>query len=101
MQKFPGSGMPPVDERIVAPESRAEILEGRLIFAPPAEEKHAVPHADLAYVLRAHVKPEFKVAVSLPDRPQAEGLGASKRAAEQAAAEAMLTSVGVKLDKVS
>jgi dsRNA-specific ribonuclease len=36
----------------------------------------------------------------LPDRPQAEGLGASKRAAEQAAAAAMLTSVGVKLDKV-
>jgi ribonuclease-3 len=48
-----------------------------------------------------HHDPEFKVAVSLPDRPLAEGLGASKRAAEQAAAEAMLTSVGVKLDKVS
>jgi ribonuclease-3 len=46
-----------------------------------------------------HHDPEFKVAVSLPDRPQAEGLGASKRAAEQAAAAAMLTSVGVKLDK--
>ncbi|MBS0247897.1 MAG: ribonuclease III [Proteobacteria bacterium] len=48
-----------------------------------------------------HHDPEFKVAVSLPDRPPAEGLGASKRAAEQAAAAAMLTSVGVKLDKVS
>ena len=48
-----------------------------------------------------HHDPEFKVAVVLPDRPQAEGLGASKRAAEQAAAAAMLTSVGVKLDKVS
>lgn len=46
-----------------------------------------------------HHDPEFKVAVILPDRPQAEGLGASKRAAEQAAAAAMLTSVGVKLDK--
>ncbi|MCW5689162.1 MAG: ribonuclease III [Pseudolabrys sp.] len=48
-----------------------------------------------------HHDPEFKVAVVLPDRPQAEGLGASKRAAEQAAAAAMLTSVGVKLDKIS
>ena len=46
-----------------------------------------------------HHDPEFKVAVVLPERPQAEGLGASKRAAEQAAAAAMLTSVGVKLDK--
>jgi Uma2 family endonuclease len=64
--------LPPVDERIVAPESRAEILEGRLIFAPPAEEKHAVPHADLAYVLRAHVKPEFKVAVDMLTRTSTE-----------------------------
>ncbi len=48
-----------------------------------------------------HHDPEFKVAVSLPDRPPAEGLGASKRAAEQAAAAAMLTGVGVKLDKIS
>ena len=31
-------------------------------------------------------------------KPQAEGTGASKRAAEQAAALAMLTSVGVKPD---
>jgi ribonuclease-3 len=47
-----------------------------------------------------HHDPVFKVAVVLPDRPQAEGSGASKRAAEQAAAAAMLTSVGVKTDKI-
>jgi ribonuclease-3 len=46
-----------------------------------------------------HHDPEFKVAVVLPGHPTAEGVGASKRAAEQAAAAAMLTSVGVKLDK--
>jgi ribonuclease-3 len=46
-----------------------------------------------------HHDPKFKVGVVLPDRPQAEGLGSSKRAAEQAAAAAMLTSVGVKADK--
>lgn len=46
-----------------------------------------------------HHDPEFKVAVVLPDRAQAEGLGASKRAAEQAAAAAMLTREGVKVDK--
>ena len=47
-----------------------------------------------------HHDPEFRVAVVLPDRPPAEGLGNSKRAAEQAAAAAMLTRVGVSADKL-
>jgi len=44
--------------------------------------------------------PEFRVAVELPDLAPAEGLGRSKRAAEQAAAAAMLTRAGVKSDHV-
>jgi len=46
-----------------------------------------------------HHDPEFRVAVTLPDRPAAEGFGSSKRAAEQAAAAEMLASVGVAVDK--
>jgi len=46
-----------------------------------------------------HHKPKFSVTVSLPGRPPTEGTGASKRAAEQAAAAAMLTHVGVAADK--
>ena len=42
--------------------------------------------------------PEFRVAVELPDLAPAEGLGRSKRSAEQAAAAAMLTRAGVKSD---
>jgi ribonuclease III len=42
-----------------------------------------------------HHRPEFRVAVTLPDREQAEGNGNSKRAAEQAAATAMLSLIGV------
>jgi ribonuclease III len=42
--------------------------------------------------------PEFRVMVELPDLAPAEGLGRSKRAAEQAAAAAMLTHAGVKAD---
>jgi ribonuclease-3 len=45
-----------------------------------------------------HHDPEFRVAVVLPDRPPAEGIGSSKRAAEQAAAAAMLTRVGAPAD---
>jgi len=47
-----------------------------------------------------HHDPKLRVAVVLPDRPPAEGMGASKRAAEQAAAAAMLTRVGVAVDKL-
>jgi ribonuclease-3 len=43
--------------------------------------------------------PEFRVTVELPDRATAEGLGRSKRAAEQAAAAAMLIREGVKPDR--
>ena len=43
-------------------------------------------------------KPKFKVVVVLPDREPAEGMGASKRAAEQAAAAAMLTREGIARD---
>ncbi len=47
-----------------------------------------------------HHNPKFRVAVALPDRPPAEGVGSSKRAAEQAAAAAMLERVGVAADKL-
>jgi ribonuclease III len=43
--------------------------------------------------------PEFRVTVELPDRAPAEGLGRSKRAAEQAAAAAMLKREGVKAER--
>ncbi len=43
--------------------------------------------------------PEFLVTVELPSRPPAEGMGRSKRAAEQAAAAVMLTREGVKAER--
>ena len=66
-RSFPGQGIR-VDDRIVAPGSRAEIVDGTLVLSPPSDEKHAVPHADLAYVLRAHVNPGFNVAVDMLTR---------------------------------
>ena len=44
--------------------------------------------------------PEFRVTVALPNREPAEGVGRSKRAAEQAAAAAMLTREGVKPERL-
>jgi ribonuclease III len=45
--------------------------------------------------------PEFRVAVQLPNFAPAEGSGRSKRAAEQAAAAAMLTREGVKTRRLN
>jgi ribonuclease-3 len=47
-----------------------------------------------------HHDPQFRVAVALPDRPPSEGVGSSKRAAEQAAAAAMLGREGVAAEKL-
>ena len=47
-----------------------------------------------------HHNPEFRIAVSLPEREPAEGRGRSKRVAEQAAAAAMLQREGVRVDRL-
>jgi ribonuclease-3 len=46
-----------------------------------------------------HHDPEFRVAVVLPGKETAEGLGHSKRTAEQAAAAALLNREGVKTER--
>jgi ribonuclease-3 len=46
-----------------------------------------------------HHSPEFRIAVSLPQREPAEGRGRSKRVAEQAAAAAMLQREGMQAER--
>ena len=46
-----------------------------------------------------HHDPEFRVTVALPNREPAEGMGRSKRSAEQAAAATMLKREGVRADR--
>jgi ribonuclease-3 len=46
-----------------------------------------------------HHSPEFRISVALPDRAPAEGVGRTKRAAEQAAAAVMLEREGVAPDQ--
>ena len=46
-----------------------------------------------------HHDPEFRISVKLPDREPAEGIGRSKRSAEQAAAAALLKREGVKTER--
>src|SRR6185436_8528156 len=78
----------------------------RAIASPPRDAKTALqewaqgrglPTPSYKEIERKgpHHNPEFRVAVQLPDRDPAEGLGKSKRAAEQAAAAEMLRREGV------
>lgn len=59
---------PAVDERLVMPETRAEILRGALLMPPPADEPHGTSHFDLTYVLAAHVAPDYRGAVDMLTR---------------------------------
>jgi Putative restriction endonuclease len=59
---------PEVDDRLVIPETRFEIEDGRRVFVPPADEPHAESHASLAAVLKAHRAPGFSVAADMLTR---------------------------------
>ncbi len=64
-------------------------------------QAHGLPTPSYREIERTgpHHDPEFRVAVTLPNREAAEGKGRSKRAAEQAAAAAMLSREGVRADR--
>jgi hypothetical protein len=59
---------PRVDEHIVAPETREEIVRGERMEALPANPPHAERHTDLDYVTRGHVAPGYVVAADLLTR---------------------------------
>lgn len=57
--------LPPVDERVVAPETRYEVIDGKLIYVAPSLEPHGTAHADLAAVLKAHIHEKFNLAIDM------------------------------------
>ena len=68
-----------------------EWAQGRGLPTPAYREiQRSGPHHD----------PEFRISVELPEREPAEGVGRTKRAAEQAAAAAMLKREGVRTDRL-
>jgi hypothetical protein len=54
--KLPGrGGFPPIDEHVVRPETREEMVRGVRVYAQPALEPHADEHFRLDFVLGGHV----------------------------------------------
>jgi hypothetical protein len=54
--KLPGRAMfPPLDEHVVRPETREEMVRGERLFAQPARAPHGDRHFGLDFVLGGHV----------------------------------------------
>jgi hypothetical protein len=58
--KLPGmSAFPPLDEHVVRPETREEMVRGEHIYAQPALAPHADQHFRMDYVLGGHLRPGY------------------------------------------
>ncbi|MEM9463115.1 MAG: hypothetical protein AAGF11_53730 [Myxococcota bacterium] len=59
---------PHVDERLVEPETRQEIVRGRRIHAAPANAEHGDEHTEVTTVVRLHAAPGYIVSTDLLTR---------------------------------
>lgn len=60
--------LPAVDDHIVEPETRWEMLDGELIYAEPAEPPHAEAHSQLDFIVRGLAAPGYKTASDMLTR---------------------------------
>jgi Uma2 family endonuclease len=60
--------VPAVDARLVAPESRYEVDEGRVVYVAPADEPHGSRHSKVSALLEAHVRGDRDVASDMLTR---------------------------------
>ena len=62
------SELPDIDDHLVEPETRCEMLDGELIYVPPADPPDGERHVQLAALIAAHTGPGFKAAADLLTR---------------------------------
>ena len=60
--------LPAVDERLVAPGSGYEIIDGVVVPVPPALPPHATRQSKIASLLEAYTRPEYDVATDMLTR---------------------------------
>jgi hypothetical protein len=66
--QFPAVRHPSLDDRLVQPGTRDEMLRGEIICAQPAHPPHAEQHTRLDYVVEAHVASGYIVATDMLTR---------------------------------
>jgi hypothetical protein len=49
-----GSELPDIDDRIVEPDTRYEMLDGELVYVSSADPPHGELHVQLAVLIEAH-----------------------------------------------
>jgi Uma2 family endonuclease len=60
--------LPDLEDHLVEPETRYEMLDGELVYVPPSDFPHADREAQICILVNAHVAPGFIVAVDLLTR---------------------------------
>ena len=65
--------VPPVDARLVEPETRFEIIDGETLYVPPADEPHGSRHSKVSALLEAHAADGYDVASDMLTRTSKTG----------------------------
>jgi Uma2 family endonuclease len=67
------SGRPDVDERLVMPETRFEIIDGKVELVPPSDEQHGTRHSRVSALLEAYAAAGYSVASDMLTRTSTTG----------------------------
>jgi Uma2 family endonuclease len=62
-----------VDERLVMPETRYEIIDGKVEYVAPADEPHGTRHSKISALLEIYSAPDHDVASDMLTRTSATG----------------------------
>jgi hypothetical protein len=65
--------LPPVDERLVMPDSRFEIVDGKVEYVAPADQPHGSRHSKVSALVEAHAADGYDVASDMLTRTSAMG----------------------------
>ena len=66
------SGLPDVDERLVMPETRFEVLDGTVELVAPSDEPHGSRHSKISALLEAYAASGYDVASDMLTRTSAK-----------------------------
>ncbi len=60
--------LPDSEDRLVASETRYEMIDGDLVYVSPADPPHGTRHQQVSELVGAHVHPAFDVAIDMLTR---------------------------------
>jgi Uma2 family endonuclease len=63
--------LPACDEPLAIPETRYEVLDGELVYVPPADPPHAARHSKASALVEVHAADDFTVASDMLTRTSA------------------------------